>query len=531
MSCRNIETEISKICRACLKEGNMMSIFKVHINKKLMACASVQAWQNDGLPSQICNKCVAKLHISFQFKKQCEKSDSMLRQWYMKADANKEPSEEQKQKDSVVGASSNNLETQTQSIVTHQNQVEQTTETIENACVFVECAPILGMPQPEQEYQHSNIEQIEYTMQANTGTINGYNLQTVYNGPYSVPLQQIQTGDHTIIQSNQILVPSMQMQQPQSQLVQQHVIHQSESHVDLRHDEVGVGEDPNLTDTKRKLDDSVNTVDNIKECSTCRKVFTTSTKLKRHMKIHNKDFPYKCEYCNKTYSHSGNFRIHLRMHADERPYKCTVCNHACRQAQDLEKHLRTHTGEKPHKCPTCSRAFSTSSNLSAHIRTHTGEKPYVCSVCEKGFCQSTELTKHMRTHTGEKSHVCDICGKGFNGSSTLNIHRRIHTGERPYVCKICLKDFTQSTCLKVHMMAHQNNASKVDKKPKKKKITPIPFDENDSSVIEMRKAMQESAEIKPDMSYQCTICPEKYATSNALVRHVRKHTQSIAIKV
>lgn len=38
-----------------------------------------KVWPNDGLPHQICIKCVAKLHIVFQFKKLCEKSDRQLR--------------------------------------------------------------------------------------------------------------------------------------------------------------------------------------------------------------------------------------------------------------------------------------------------------------------------------------------------------------------------------------------------------------------------------------------------------------------
>uniref|UniRef100_A0A1B0CT85 ZAD domain-containing protein n=1 Tax=Lutzomyia longipalpis TaxID=7200 RepID=A0A1B0CT85_LUTLO len=59
----------------------MMNVFKVHISKKLMACATIQVWQNDGLPTQICTKCVAKLHIAFQFKKLCEKSDARLRHY------------------------------------------------------------------------------------------------------------------------------------------------------------------------------------------------------------------------------------------------------------------------------------------------------------------------------------------------------------------------------------------------------------------------------------------------------------------
>lgn len=38
-------------------------------------------WPNDGLPGQICARCASKLHIAFQLKKQCEKSDLKLRQY------------------------------------------------------------------------------------------------------------------------------------------------------------------------------------------------------------------------------------------------------------------------------------------------------------------------------------------------------------------------------------------------------------------------------------------------------------------
>lgn len=34
--------DFTKICRVCLNEGIMMSIFKVNVSKKIMACASVQ---------------------------------------------------------------------------------------------------------------------------------------------------------------------------------------------------------------------------------------------------------------------------------------------------------------------------------------------------------------------------------------------------------------------------------------------------------------------------------------------------------
>lgn len=41
-----MELDFAKICRVCLNEGLMMSIFKVNVSKKMMACASVQVNTN-----------------------------------------------------------------------------------------------------------------------------------------------------------------------------------------------------------------------------------------------------------------------------------------------------------------------------------------------------------------------------------------------------------------------------------------------------------------------------------------------------
>lgn len=38
--------------------------------------------EGDGLPNTICQKCMAKLNIAWQFKMQCESSDAKLRQFY-----------------------------------------------------------------------------------------------------------------------------------------------------------------------------------------------------------------------------------------------------------------------------------------------------------------------------------------------------------------------------------------------------------------------------------------------------------------
>ncbi|XP_060517303.1 zinc finger protein ZFP2-like [Cylas formicarius] len=399
--------DFSKICRVCLGEGVMMSLFKVNVSKKLMSCASIQVWQNDRLPSQICNRCSAKLHIAFQFKKQCQKSDATLRQYLVNSEAqgNKVPEGQ--------------IATQNDDVNKLPNvQIGNLPAITQAPCIFIENANeapsdmhFMHVPQNHAANQANFIISGQSGLQLSSYNVQGVG-QIVYDNQYDASA----------------------VQQP------------AEVHAEMLPAEGPLS----------KLNDSSGQQKGGKTCPTCNKTFGTSTKLSRHVKTHSGDKPYKCTSCPKQFTHSGNFKIHMRMHTGERPFKCPVCDRGCRQAQDLEKHMRTHTGERPHKCPICPKAFSTSSNLIAHIRTHTGERPYVCCVCQKAFCQSNELTKHMRTHTGEKSHICDVCHRGFNGSSTLIVHKRSHTGERPYVCKVCDKGFTQSSCLAVHLRKHKN---------------------------------------------------------------------------
>lgn len=95
---------MNNICRICLEKGSrLMPIFDPvkppHFPLLIMACAAVQVsflsyplkknsgeilqvLQGDGLPPYICQKCVSRLNIAFQFKTQCESSDAKLRQCF-----------------------------------------------------------------------------------------------------------------------------------------------------------------------------------------------------------------------------------------------------------------------------------------------------------------------------------------------------------------------------------------------------------------------------------------------------------------
>ncbi|XP_030765393.1 zinc finger protein 189-like [Sitophilus oryzae] len=86
----DIQFMIDKICRSCMCESDeMQNVFKksagsseepMLLSDMLMACASVEVAEGDGLPYLLCLTCENKLSTAFEFKQQCERSDSALRE-------------------------------------------------------------------------------------------------------------------------------------------------------------------------------------------------------------------------------------------------------------------------------------------------------------------------------------------------------------------------------------------------------------------------------------------------------------------
>lgn len=177
----------------------------------------MKVWQNDGLPAQICNKCSAKLHISFQFKKQCEKSDAKLRQILssMPSQDDEQESIQQQQQQQEMQQISEPQQMDKLDSLGISEQLAQAAQ--QNNCVYIECPPML---EPLTQDQNTFIpvsqnppplSQINYNIQQNHLQL-GYNIQSVsqvqvYNGTYTMPLQPMQT---TNMLHNQV-VPQMQV--------------------------------------------------------------------------------------------------------------------------------------------------------------------------------------------------------------------------------------------------------------------------------------------------------------------------------
>ncbi|XP_076254107.1 uncharacterized protein LOC143192574 isoform X2 [Rhynchophorus ferrugineus] len=97
MISEDIQLMIDKICRSCMcQRAEMYNVFEktagstdepILLSDMLTACTSLEVVAGDGLPFLLCITCESKLNSAFEFKQQCEKSDSALREIANKADS------------------------------------------------------------------------------------------------------------------------------------------------------------------------------------------------------------------------------------------------------------------------------------------------------------------------------------------------------------------------------------------------------------------------------------------------------------
>ena len=168
------------------------------------------------------------------------------------------------------------------------------------------------------------------------------------------------------------------------------------------------------------------------------------------------------------------------MSSFRRRYECFSCNKLLESPNAYRHHIRVvHNGTRPHECDVCGKKFARTFNLRTHRRTHTGEQPYKCVTCGRAFTQPKSLQKHNEMHI-RKPYRCLTCPTMFKREHQLATHLEDHKANKMLACEICNRLYKFKSDYKLHLRTHT----------------------------------------KP---HSCAMCPKRFATTNALDTHTRKH--------
>lgn len=140
--------------------------------------------------------------------------------------------------------------------------------------------------------------------------------------------------------------------------------------------------------------------------------------------------------------------------------------------------------KKSYVCLFCFKEFSSNSGLRNHSYSHSVKKlQFLCAHCSASFSSKNICRKHMEMHTNKHTFFCHICLLIFDGSLQMWMHEKeIHMKRKYFRCRYCRKKFFTKFISTRHEIIYHTGFFHV-----------------------------------------CRICSCKFASSLALMTHIRKH--------
>lgn len=274
--------------------------------------------------------------------------------------------------------------------------------------------------------------------------------------------------------------------------------------------------------------------------------------LIQHIKeSHDNERPFICTLCNKGFCRRSDLKKHTIVHTGVRPFSCPVCSKSFSRNTNLTKHMRIHSGIKPHVCQKCPKSFTTYADLIRHQRAHSEIKPHKCTKCTSSFTRKDKLQKHYLSHSRKESALIlyekeslkslkDMSSRTVPldqsiqsvtkqpisnfGSSLLATQLQkpqtkmqiqtagssfeIKSNVKVHICHICLRTFTRKREFQRHQALHLDCLYKC-------KLCDKNFDRSD-------KLLRHKS-LHHEKQYKCNQCDMSYSKLEALQMHVKVH--------
>ncbi|XP_044732965.1 zinc finger protein 660-like [Chrysoperla carnea] len=436
-------SDFGKICRICMKFADtFLAITSFEIINMISSCSSVQIWENDGLPNQICKTCFLQLQNSINFKLLCETSDTTFRQ--------------------IIEQNQIKLETDITDDAIKNEEIENLSSFNDLSSNVIKSDDIEVKFEDDFNDNESLSSSLSEKLSNNEHDIEGEVLETLTCEKCSKEFKKAWVLGQHMHRAHR----AKGLKCSKCEMKCYHVLHLKE-HDELTHNPLNHTCDvckkrfTNIYQLKRhKFRHS----GRLLNCQQCDKSFKDKWALKRHKKEMHSHIEKNaaCHVCGKSVS-KKNLSSHMQIHKSERhKLTCEICLKTFLHRQSLEDHVKIkHNNQIPkhnYLCNVCGIASRSPAALRRHTLSHTKEQAYACDHCDKTYRRQDALKKHVsRAHLDERKYVCTFCSKAFYENSILLNHVRRHTGERPFKCHVCDKTFIQKVALTIHMKTHTNS--------------------------------------------------------------------------
>ncbi|XP_044727319.1 zinc finger protein 501-like [Chrysoperla carnea] len=455
--------DFDKICRICMKfDKTFLSITSFKIIDMIIACASVQIWENDDLPNQICHACFLQLQNTISFKQLCENSDNSFRQIIQRNKINL--SNNQIDFDIVKDEQFEDYADDNSVMDTkdfHENVKNENTLESEINSHNEDNSKESDRPKSNKNQIRTKSEQQRVTREniKDDDVIKPFTCDKCNKAFQKVWI----LGQHMHRKHR-----AKALKCSECELKLYHPLHLKE-HQELIHNQSNLTCDvcnKVLKDIYKLKRHKLTHLSASLHCQQCDKTFKDKFRLKSHNKeVHSATEKYAaCHICGKSITKRA-LRQHLRTHNEREKLTCQHCSKPFKNEITLKAHVKDiHGDQKPvrkHLCNICGHASRAPATLRKHLLIHTDARPHPCNRCDKAFRTKEDLKKHLNcVHLNIRRYQCTFCPKAFCDKKVLVHHERLHTGEKPYKCEVCDKAFAQRIAWKIHMKTHSNSREK-----------------------------------------------------------------------
>ncbi|XP_046141158.1 zinc finger and SCAN domain-containing protein 12-like isoform X11 [Osmia bicornis bicornis] len=197
---------------------------------------------------------------------------------------------------------------------------------------------------------------------------------------------------------------------------------------------------------------------------------------------------------------------------------------------------------KPYKCDMCKKAYQSERALEKHKVIHQPDYFFKCDICNAKFKKRYSVKRHnLRVHTGddESKFVCEHCGRRYKVKTDLTLHvKKAHNSE-PQVCRFCGKTVID---ISGHEWKHRKRNKELkyehhchlcNKKFRQRIILDnhLRLHEEGFKCEECGQKHRSSQELinhrklkhREPKSYLCTICQKTFACTSNFYQHVLTH--------